>query len=131
MTVEELSRLVHATGWQEHVTAVAVDQSAAAEVPDGEADVIAGHGGDNGDRPNCEDVEPTGACVDRTENQDRFTGDGQPEILDQHEAGYREVAVVTERRLEAVQHARQLLCCGRDHGPGLGPVTAGVLVMRC
>jgi hypothetical protein len=88
-------------------------------VSDREADVVADDRAEERQHSDEHDAEAPGASVDGAEDQHRLTGDGHPEVLDQHETRDRQVAIVVECRLEAVQHARQVGKGGADYGhPG-------------
>src|SRR6478752_4280792 len=58
---------------------------ATAEMPDGEADVVAGDSRYEAYDANRHDVEPTRARVDRGGDEDGLAGNGNSEVLDQDE----------------------------------------------
>jgi hypothetical protein len=81
--VEEGLGLVQSLFGQEHVLAPPQGQGTATKVPDGEADVVADDGRDEGHDADEHDVEPAGACVDGTGDQDRLAGHGNAEVFQQ------------------------------------------------
>src|SRR4029077_1762284 len=98
---------------QEDVAAPAQGQRAAAEVPDGEADVVAGHGRGEGDDRDQHDVEPADPRVDRGGDEYGLAGHGYPEVLDQDEQQDGPQSVVIERAGQRVEEAGQRR---RSHG---------------
>jgi hypothetical protein len=105
--VEEVSGPVQPLLGQEHVTTPSQGQRPAAEVPDDEADVVADHGGGEGDNADRHDVEPAGTRVDRRGDQDGLAGHGYPEVLDQDEQQDRPVPEVIKRPGQGVEEAGQ------------------------
>ena len=82
-------------------------------MPDGEADVVAAHGRDEGDKSDQHDVEPAGARVDRGGDEYGLAGHGYPEVLDQDEQQDGPQSVVIERAGQRVEEAGQRR---RSHG---------------
>lgn len=92
---------------QAHVTAPPQGQWPTAEVPDGEADVVADHGRGEADDADHHHVEPAGARIDRGGDQYRLAGHGYPEVLDQDEQQDSPVPEVIERSGQGVEEAGQ------------------------
>jgi len=82
--VEQALGLTQPLLGQEHVLAPPQGQGAAAEVPDGKADVIADDGRDEAHDADGHDVKAARACVDSTGDQYRLTGHGNAEVF-QHD----------------------------------------------
>ena len=85
MPVEKARGLVQPLLGEEYVAAPPQGQRAAAEVPDGEADVVSDHGRGETDEADRHDVEPAGARVDRGRDEYDLAGHRYPEVLDHDE----------------------------------------------
>ena len=94
--VEEVLGLVQPLLGQEHIFTEPQGQRATAEVPDGEADVVAGHRGDEGHDAEGDDVDPARAREDRPGDQDRLAGHRDTEVLQRDQQADRPEAVMLQ-----------------------------------
>ena len=112
--------LVQSLLGQEDVLAPPQGQRAAAEMPDGEADVVADHRRHESHQADQHDIELARAGVDRGGDQYGLTGHRDPEILDRDQEQDGPVTVVPEVGPHDVQEARQIRCrvAGQRGGNG-------------
>ena len=108
VAVEEVGGLVEPLGRQEDVFPEPLRERAAAEVPDREPDVVAEDRGQEPDQADEPDVEPSGPGVHGRDDQHRLAGHRDAEVLEEDQPE-REVAEAVQRRLQAVEDARQVL----------------------
>src|SRR5207248_521706 len=106
--LEEVRGLVEPFGSKKDVAPVALDERPPAEVTDRKADVVAYHRAEEAEQTHQPDLQAAGARVDGAEDQDGLARDRYAEVLQQHETGDREVAVLIEYGPERVQEARQM-----------------------
>jgi hypothetical protein len=93
-------------------------------VADREADVVPRDRRGEPDDPDQPYVEAAGAGVDRRQDQGGLPGDGNPEVLEQDQPRDGQVAVVVERRLQAVENPRQVGRGGRKEDGARLPASA-------
>ena len=103
--VEEALGLVESLLGQEHILAPPKGQGAAAEVPDGEADVVAENGCQERHDPDKHDVEPARACVDGSGDQYRLAGHGNAEVLQHDQQADRPDAVMLQGGRQRIKEA--------------------------
>src|SRR5947209_8085378 len=105
---EEPLRLVHSLRREKDVAAEAIHQATTTKVANSEADVVADHRPAEPEQPHQDYVQSARSGVHRTQDQNRLAWHRDSEILEQHEPEDGQIAVVVERRLEAVQDAREV-----------------------
>jgi hypothetical protein len=81
-------------------------EATATEVADREPCVVADDGAAESEQGHQDDAEAAGARIHGTQDEDGLAGDGESEVLEQHQPGDRQVAVTIQRRFERVQGAR-------------------------
>jgi hypothetical protein len=104
MLVEVLLGMVESRRRQEDVPPESMDERAAAEVADGESDVVADDRADHRHQDHQRDVHVARAREDRRGDQYGFAGYRHAEILEEHEAADGQIAVVFEQRLQVPEH---------------------------
>src|SRR5580700_9588960 len=90
-----------------HVPSQTQGQRAAAEMPEGEADVVTDDGGGEAYEADRHHVEPARARVDRGDDEHALARHGNPEVLDHDQEQDGPVAKVIERSGQRVQDAGQ------------------------
>src|SRR3984957_10524095 len=90
---------------QPHVAPPSQRQRTAAEMPDGEPDVVPDDGRGEADDPDGYDVELLMAGVDGGRDQDGVAGDGYAEVLKGNQGQDRPVPVVIERPGQGIEKA--------------------------
>jgi len=93
---------------EEYVPAPSQGQRTAAEMPDGEADVVPDDGRDEAYETDQYDVEPARACEDRGGDENGLAGDGYAEVFERDQEQDRPVAVVLEVGCHDIEKARQI-----------------------
>jgi len=107
VTVEEGLGLVQPLLGEADVAAPTQHQRAAAEMPDGEADVVADDGGYEGYETDRHYIEPARARVDRGGDEHGLAGHGNPEVLQHDQEQDGPVAEVIQRPSQRVEEAGQ------------------------
>src|SRR5271155_266015 len=106
--VEKDLSLVQSLLGQEDVSAPSQGQRTAAEMPDGEADVVPDDGRDEAHDRHRHDVEPACARKDRGGDEYGLAGHRDPEVLDQDQEQDGPVSVVVELAAHHIEETRQL-----------------------
>jgi len=93
---------------QEDILAPPQGQRTAAEMPDGEADIVPDDGRDEAYETHHYDVEPARAREDRGGDENGLAGDGYAEVFERDQEQDRPVAVVLEVGCHDIEKARQI-----------------------
>jgi len=102
---------------EEHVPAPSQGQRPAAEMPDGEADIVSDHGCGEADQPDRHDIKLLMPRVDGRGDQDGLAGDRYAEVFEHDQDEDRPVSELIERPGQGIEEAR--------HRRGSGEVVHG------